>query len=99
MKYFYTLFLALMLPFFAVAQQTITYSVSPVSFDETDAITITFNVNETAFGVASSKDLYLWAWSIDSNAVLLNSPTNGTWPASNPVNKLTYVSSAGGIGT
>ena len=99
MKYFYALVLAVMLPFFSVAQQQITYSVNPVSFDETDAITVTFNVNEAAFGVASSHDLYLWAWSIDSNAVLQDCPTNGTWPASNPVNKLTYVSSTGGTGT
>ena len=81
-----------MLPFFPAAQQQITYSVNPVSFDETDAITVTFNVNEAAFGLASSHDLYLWAWSIDSNAVLQDCPTNGTWPASNPVNKLTSVS-------
>ena len=99
MKYFYTLFLALLLPFFAVAQQTATYSVNPVSFDETDAITITFTVNENNFGVASSHDLYLWAWSTDSNNVQADCPTNGTWTASNPANKLTYVSSAGGIGT
>ena len=99
MKYFYALFLAVMLPFFAVAQQIITYSVSPVSFDESEAITVTFNVNETAFGTASSHALYLWAWSIDSATVLQDCPTNGTWTASNPVNKLTYVSSSGGIGT
>jgi isoamylase len=99
MKYFYTLVLAVLLPFFAVAQQVITYTVNPVSFDETEQITVTFNVNEAAFGVTSSRALYLWAWSIDSNAVLQDCPTNGTWMASNPTNKLTYVSSSSGIGT
>lgn len=99
MKYFYSLVLAVLMPFFAIAQQTITYSVSPVSFDQTEAITVTFNVNEAAFGSASSHALYLWAWSIDSSSVLLDCPTNGTWTASSATNKLTYVSSAGGIGT
>ena len=99
MKYFYTLFLALMLPFFAVAQQTITYSVNPATFNETEAITVTFNVNETAFGVASSHALYLWAWSTDSVNSQVDAPTNGTWTASNAANKLTYVSSTAGVGT
>ena len=99
MKYFYLLFLALIFPFFATAQQTATYSVNPAIFDETDAITVTFTVDETAFGVASSHALYLWAWSSDSNNVQSDVPTNGTWTASNPVNKLTYVSSSGSAGT
>ncbi|KIA88026.1 alpha-amylase family glycosyl hydrolase [Kaistella jeonii] len=99
MKYFYTLVLAVMLPFFAVAQQVITYSVNPVSFDETDPITVTFNVNEAAYGVATSHALYLWAWSIDTNNVQVDCPTNGTWTASNPTNKLSYVSSSAGTGT
>lgn len=99
MKYFYLLFLALIFPFFATAQQTTTYSVNPAIFDETDAITVTFTVDETAFGVASSHALYLWAWSTDSNNSQSDGPTNGTWSASNPVNKLTYVSSSGSAGT
>ncbi|WP_027377186.1 alpha-amylase family glycosyl hydrolase [Kaistella palustris] len=99
MKYFYTLFLALLLPYFGYGQQNVTYSVSPLVFDETDAITVTFTVNETAFGVVSSHALYLWAWSIDSNGVSQDAPTNGTWTASNPANKLTYVSSTGSAGT
>ena len=99
MKYFYTFLLAVLLPYFAVAQQTITYSVSPPTFDETEAITITFNVNEAAFGVATSHSLYLWAWSFDSANIQQDSPSNGAWTASSPVNKLTYVSSSAGIGT
>lgn len=99
MKHFYSLIVAIILPFFAVAQQTITYSVNPPTFDETDAITVTFTVNETAFGVGSSHALYLWAWSFDSNNVSMDAPTNGTWTASNAANKLTYVSSSAGMGT
>lgn len=99
MKYFYSLIVTIILPFFAVAQQTITYSVNPPTFDETDAITVTFTVNETAFGVGSSHALYLWAWSFDSNNVSMDAPTNGTWTASNAANKLTYVSSSAGMGT
>lgn len=99
MKNIYTLFLALLLPFFATAQQPVTYSVNPPTFNETDAITITFTVNETAFGVGSSHALYLWAWSFDSNNTQQDSPTNGTWTASNATNKLTHVSSSGGNGT
>ena len=99
MKYFYTFVLALLLPYFAAAQQIISYSVNPSNFDETDAVTVTFTVNETNFGVGSSHALYLWAWSFDSNNTSADAPTNGTWTASNPANKLTYVSSSGATGT
>lgn len=74
-------------------QQTVTYSVSPLPFEETDNITLTFNgssINESTWGVADHS-LYLWAWSLDLN--LTNSqdcPTNGTWASSNEANKLTY---------
>jgi 1,4-alpha-glucan branching enzyme len=99
MKYFYALLLAVFMPYFALSQQTITYSVNPPTFNETEAITVTFTVNETAFGVASSHALYLWAWSTDSNNVQVDCPTNGAWTASSATNKLTYVSSAGSTGT
>ena len=100
MKYFYTLLLAALLPFFALAQkQPNVFTVNPPTFDETEAITITFTVNETAYGVASSHALYLWAWSTDINGAQADCPTNGTWAASNAANKLTYVSSSGSTGT
>lgn len=100
MKYFYTLFLAVLLPFFALAQkQPNVFTVNPPTFDETEAITLTFTVNETAYGVASSHALYLWAWSTDINGAQADCPTNGTWAASNAANKLTYVSSSGSTGT
>ena len=98
MKYFYTLILAMLLPYMAIAQQNITYSVNPSAFNETEAITVTFTVNEGAFGVTSSHALYLWGWSFDSGNVQADCPTNGSWTASNPANKLTYVSSSGSNG-
>ncbi|KMQ72457.1 alpha-amylase family glycosyl hydrolase [Chryseobacterium koreense] len=99
MKYFYTLVLAWLIPFIAIGQTTVTSSINPPSFDETEAITITFTLNENAYGVATSHALYLWAWSYDTTNTSMDCPTNGTWTASNPANKLTYVSSSGGTGT
>lgn len=75
---------------FAFSQITVSYSVNPSTFDETEAITVTFTVNENSFGVASSHSLYLWAWSIDTANVSADSPTNGTWASSGATNKLTY---------
>ena len=61
--------------FFAVTvfsqQQTITYSVSPTSFEENQSITVTINgssINEATWGVAGNA-LYLWSWSFDSNDI------------------------------
>lgn len=99
MKSIYAFLLAIVLPIFGFAQQNITYSVNPATFDETEAITITFAVNEGNFGVASSHALYLWAWSFDTANANADCPTNGTWGASGSANKLTYVSSSGGTGT
>lgn len=99
MKYFYTLMMAFLLPYLAIAQQTVSYSVNPPTFNETESITITFTVNETNFEVGTSHALYLWAWSVDSNNTSADSPTNGTWTASNAANKLTHVSSSGSTGT
>ncbi len=99
MKYFYTLMMAFLLPYLAIAQQSVSYSVNPPTFNETESITITFTVNETNFEVGTSHALYLWAWSYDSNNTQADAPTNGTWTASNAANKLTYVSSSGSTGT
>ena len=99
MKYFYTLMMAFLLPYLAIAQQTVSYSVNPPTFNETESITVTFTLNETNFGVSTSHALYLWAWSVDSNNTSADSPTNGTWTASNAANKLTHVSSSGSTGT
>jgi 1,4-alpha-glucan branching enzyme len=82
---------------FAFAQpQTITYSISPTSFEETTSITVTVNgssVNEATWGIVGNA-LYIWTWSFDINdANILDCPTNGTWIASNEVNRFIYDSS------
>ena len=75
-------------------QQTITYSVTPTSFEENQSITLTFNgssINESTWGVTGNA-LYLWAWSFDSNDLnIQDCPTNGTWTNSSETNRLTYV--------
>lgn len=73
--------------------QTVTYSISPSSFEETQAITITVNgssVNETTWGVVGNA-LYIWAWSFNvSDTIIQDCPTNGTWINSNETNRFTY---------
>ncbi len=73
--------------------QTVTYSISPTSFEETTPITITINgssVNETTWGVVGNA-LYMWTWSFDINdANIQDCPTNGTWIASNEANRFVY---------
>ena len=74
-------------------QQTVTYNVAPIPFEETNSITITFNgssINEATWGVTNNA-LYLWSWSYDLNlSNLQDCPTNGTWGSSNEANRLTY---------
>ena len=79
---------------FGFAQvQTITYSISPNDFIESENITITFNgssIDESAWGVADNS-LYLWSWSYDLNfGNEQDSPTNGSWTNSDEANRLTY---------
>lgn len=75
------------------AQQTVSYTVNPSTFNEDESITITFSgINEAVWGVSSSHALYLWAWSLDAGNVSMDCPTNGTWGNSNEANKLNYVS-------
>lgn len=93
MKYLY-LKLLFLIPLFTFAQQqNVTYSVTPSPFEESQNITLTFNgnsINEAAWQVTDNA-LYLWSWSYDLNlSNEQNSPTNGTWEASNEANKLTY---------
>ena len=74
-------------------QQTVTYIVSPATFEETDLVTLTFNgnsINEASWGVVGNA-LYLWAWSFDINDVnIIDCPTNGGWTNSNELNRLIY---------
>ncbi len=74
---------------FGFAQlQNVNFAVNPNTFNEDDAITITVsNVDLAAWGVS---DIYLWAWSFDTNDLnTLDSPTNGDWTNSNEAQKLT----------
>jgi glycosidase len=74
-------------------QQTVTYSVAPSPFEESDNITITIqgnSVNEATWGITGNA-LYLWGWSYDTNlGNQQDCPTNGTWDNSSETNKLTY---------
>ena len=77
-------------------QQTVTYTVSPETFEEDESITITFDgssINESTWGVTDNA-LYLWAWSFDLGLDnIQNCPTNGSWDNSDEANRLTYNSS------
>lgn len=91
-KIIFSLFLLIVSNAFS-QQQTITYSVSPASFEENQSITLTFNgssINEATWGVTGNA-LYLWAWSFDINDLnILDCPTNGAWTNSSETNRLTY---------
>ena len=83
------LILVLALSSFSHAQvQNVTFTITPSSFNETDEITITVSdINLSTWGVT---DIYLWAWSYDSNdSNSIDAPTNGTWNNSNEAQKLT----------
>ena len=74
-------------------QQTVTHSVTPSPFEESDNITITIqgsSVNEVTWGITGN-ELYLWAWSFDTNlGNLQDCPTNGSWDNSSETNRFTY---------
>jgi len=88
------LLLLSLIPFSGIAQQqTVTYSVSPATFEETTSITITINgnsINETTWGV-TNHTLYLWAWAFDiDDTTQKGTPNNGTWTASSDPSVFTY---------
>ena len=74
-------------------QQTVTYSITPSTFEETTSITITINgtsINEATWGVTGNT-LYLWAWAFNLDDVTQKgTPLNGAWEASNEDSKFTY---------
>lgn len=74
-------------------QQTVTYAINPLPFEDTTSITITINgssINEGTWSVAGNA-LYLWSWSYNVNdAAQMDSPSNGSWTASNEASKFTY---------
>ncbi|CAL2084781.1 alpha-amylase family glycosyl hydrolase [Tenacibaculum sp. 190524A05c] len=88
MKKIFLLFTLFACTVILAQQQNVTFSVSPSAFNEDEQITITVsNVNPATWGVS---DIYLWAWSFDSNdANIMDSPTNGSWTNSNEAQKLT----------
>lgn len=88
------LFCAFVVSWFATGQQqTVTYSISPPTFEETDQITITINgssINEATWGVTGNA-LYMWAWAFDTNDTTpKGTPLNGSWTASDEAARFTY---------
>ena len=71
----------------------VTYSINPSTFEEITAITLTIDgktINESAWAVTGNA-IYLWSWSFDiSDKNELDSPSNGSWTASNEASKFTY---------
>jgi 1,4-alpha-glucan branching enzyme len=75
-------------------QQNVTYSVSPATFEETTAITITINgnsINEATWGIDGTHELYLWAWAFDTDDTTgKGTPNNGSWNDSSAESMFTY---------
>lgn len=88
-----SIFLLMAVTVFAQVQ-TVAYSINPATFEDTTSITITINgssVNETSWGINATHALYLWSWSYDVNDTSQSdSPSNGSWTASNETSKFTY---------
>lgn len=78
-------------------QQTVTYSVSPSTFEESAAVTITINgssINESTWGI-TDHSLYMWAWAFDTtDTTQKGTPNNGAWDASSEASKFTYNSAS-----
>nr|WP_294781043.1 alpha-amylase family glycosyl hydrolase [uncultured Flavobacterium sp.] len=87
-----SIFLLMAVTVFA-QKQTVSYSINPLTFEDTATVTITIagtSVNESTWGVTGNA-LYLWSWSYDVNdANQMDSPSNGTWTASAEASKFTY---------
>nr|WP_294925532.1 alpha-amylase family glycosyl hydrolase [uncultured Flavobacterium sp.] len=92
-KIILSLFLFVSITVFAQIQ-TVTYSVTPTTFEETNAITITINgssINETSWGIDATHELYLWTWGFDINdTTAKGTPDNGAWTASSVGSIFTY---------
>jgi hypothetical protein len=93
MKKIIQIFCLLIASFIYGQQQTVTYSVVPSAFEETDVITLNFDgasINESLWGITNNQ-LYLWSWSYDINDTNeQDCPTNGSWTNSSEDNVLTY---------
>ncbi|PIE49655.1 MAG: alpha-amlyase [Flavobacteriales bacterium] len=86
MKKLLLLFLIISTATFA-QQQTVTFSVNPMPFEEDEEITITVTgLNpQAAWNV---NDVYLWAWSFVGTSQM-DAPKNGSWNNSDEAQKLT----------
>ena len=88
MKKLILIFFVLLSGYSYSQQQTVTFAITPSTFNEDDQITIT--VSDVNLGTWGVSDIYLWAWSYDLNDTnSMDSPTNGTWTSSNESQKLT----------
>ncbi|PBI93646.1 Malto-oligosyltrehalose trehalohydrolase [Flavobacterium sp. ACN2] len=87
-----SIFLLMALTAFA-QQQTVSFSINPPTFEDATSITISIagtSVNEDTWGITDNA-LYLWSWSYDVNdANQADSPSNGSWTASNEASRFTY---------
>ncbi|MFC4475529.1 alpha-amylase family glycosyl hydrolase [Flavobacterium chungangensis] len=87
-----SIFLLMALTAFA-QQQTVSFSINPPTFEDTTSITISIagtSFNEDIWGITDNA-LYLWSWSYDVNdANQADSPSNGSWTASNEASRFTY---------
>lgn len=78
---------------FYAQKAEVTYSINPPTFEDTTPITITIDgktINESAWAITGNA-IYLWSWSYDVNDTnQMDSPSNGSWTASNEAGKFTY---------
>ncbi|WP_445731441.1 alpha-amylase family glycosyl hydrolase [Mariniflexile sp.] len=72
-------------------EQQVTISIDKTEFSANDALTITVsNVDPTLWNAGQPNNIYIWAWYFDLNgAAAGDSPTNGSWNASNALQQLT----------
>ncbi|WP_166922779.1 alpha-amylase family glycosyl hydrolase [Flavobacterium poyangense] len=93
MKKTILLFFLLLSGFIFAQQQTVTYTINPSTFEDTTSITITIDgtsINEGTWSVTGNA-LYLWSWSYNVNdAAQMDSPSNGSWTASDEASRFTY---------
>ncbi|WP_148869835.1 alpha-amylase family glycosyl hydrolase [Tenacibaculum adriaticum] len=60
------------------AQETLTFSINPSTFNEDEEITITFS--DFTASVWGTETLYLWSWSFDTNDLnSMDAANNGQW--------------------
>lgn len=92
-KKLYALAFVFLIQIFAFSQkQNITYSFSPINFNENQSVILTIDGNSINQSVWATTNLYIWSWSFDTaSGTQVDCPTNGSsFAASTPTNKLTY---------